>query len=56
VRCVLEDGDLDLLAAGGTVWITFWGAMVPWAVSVLPRRPHRQPGSTEPPLWAGDQA
>lgn len=35
VRCVLEDGDLEKLQAGGTVWITFWGAMVPWAVTVV---------------------
>lgn len=34
-RCVLEDGDLEKLAAGGVVWVTFWGAMVPWAVAVV---------------------
>lgn len=35
VRCVLEDGDLDKLQAGGTVWITFWGHMVPWAITTV---------------------
>lgn len=34
VRLVLEDGDLEKLQAGGVVWLTFWGAMVPWAVTV----------------------
>jgi hypothetical protein len=33
-RCVLEDGDLDKLAAGGAVWVTFLGKMVPFAVTV----------------------
>jgi hypothetical protein len=31
---VLEDGDLDKLAAGGAVWVTFLGKMVPFAVTV----------------------
>jgi len=35
VRLVLEEGDLEKLAAGGTIWLTFWGHMVPWAVSVV---------------------
>lgn len=35
VRCELEDDDLAKLAAGGTVWLTFWSAMVPFAVSVV---------------------
>lgn len=39
VRCVLEDGDLEKLQAGGTIWITFWGAMVPWAATVMEARP-----------------
>lgn len=34
VRCILEDGDLVKLAEGGVVWITFWGALVPFAVNV----------------------
>jgi hypothetical protein len=34
VRCVLEAGDLEKLQAGGVVWLTFWNAMVPWALSV----------------------
>lgn len=38
VRCVLEDGELEQLAAGGTIWLTFWSAMVPWSASVVP--PH----------------
>jgi hypothetical protein len=39
VRCELEDDDLHQLQAGGTVWITFWGGMVPWSTSVLPPAP-----------------
>lgn len=35
VRCELEDGDLEKLQAGGTVWLTFWGGMVPWAATVI---------------------
>jgi hypothetical protein len=34
VRVVLEDGDLEKLQAGGVVWLTFWGAMVPWVLTV----------------------
>lgn len=39
VRCELDDGDLEKPAAGGTVWITFWGAMVPWAATVVEAQP-----------------
>lgn len=36
-RCVLEDGDLDALTAGGTVWVSFYGgSLVPFSVDVLP--------------------
>jgi hypothetical protein len=35
VRCELEDGDLEKLQAGGTVWLTFWGVMVPWSATVV---------------------
>lgn len=36
-RCVLEDGDLDSLAAGGTVWVSFYGQQImPFSVDVLP--------------------
>jgi hypothetical protein len=35
VRCALEPGDLEKLQAGGTVWITFWGHMVPWSTTVV---------------------
>jgi hypothetical protein len=42
VRCILEDDDLELLQLGGTVWLTFWGRMVPWSVTVLAPMP--QPG------------
>lgn len=35
VRCTLEEGELELLANGGVVWLTFWGAMVPWAATVV---------------------
>lgn len=40
VRCVLEDGDLDKLMTGGHVWVSFYGALVPFSVDVtapLPR-------------------
>lgn len=33
-RVVLEEGDLEKLAAGAPIWVTFWGAMVPWAITV----------------------
>ncbi|SNR33033.1 hypothetical protein [Blastococcus mobilis] len=36
-RCVLEHGDLDALAAGGTVWVSFYGQqLAPFSVDVLP--------------------
>ena len=35
VRCVLEEGDLEKLADGGTVWVTFYGSqLVPFCVDV----------------------
>lgn len=34
VRCVLEDGDLEILARGGAVWVSFYGVMVPFSVDV----------------------
>lgn len=34
VRAVLEPGDLDRLAAGEPVWLTMWGAVVPFALAV----------------------
>ena len=34
VRCVLEPGDLEKLAAGGHVWVSFYGQMVPFCVDV----------------------
>lgn len=34
VRCALEPGDLEKLAAGGHVWISFYGHMVPFCVDV----------------------
>lgn len=36
VRAILEPGDLEQLAAGGHVWLTMWGAVVPFALSVAP--------------------
>ncbi|WP_210651326.1 hypothetical protein [Nocardioides sp. SYSU D00065] len=42
VRCVPEDDDLAKLQAGGTVWLTFWGRMVPWTVTVV--GPTARPG------------
>jgi hypothetical protein len=36
-RCILEAGDLDALAAGGTVWVSFYGGILqPFSVDVLP--------------------
>jgi hypothetical protein len=35
-RCVLEDGDLEKLQAGGNVWITFYGGVMPFSVNVAP--------------------
>lgn len=35
-RCVLEDGDLDKLARGGTVWVSFYGgSLMPFQVDVI---------------------
>lgn len=34
VMCALEPGDLDILTAGGTVLISFYGGMVPFEVNV----------------------
>lgn len=35
-RCVLEDGDLDKLVAGGTVWVSFYGGqLMPFSVEVV---------------------
>lgn len=36
VRCVLDPGDLEQLAAGGTIWLSFIGGMVPFDVNVRP--------------------
>ena len=33
-RCVLEPGDLEKLADGGHVWVSFYGSMVPFCVDV----------------------
>lgn len=35
-RCVLEDGDLETLQAGGVVWLTFYGGVAPFSVTVAP--------------------
>jgi hypothetical protein len=35
VRCALEPGDLETLAAGGNVWISFHSQMVPFSVDVI---------------------
>jgi hypothetical protein len=35
VLCEAEPGDLEALAAGGRVAVTFWGGMVPFAVHVV---------------------
>ena len=36
-KVVLEDGDLDRLAAGVPIWISFSHAMVPWSIYLDPR-------------------
>lgn len=36
VRCALEDGDLEKLAAGEHVWVSFYGGMPPFSVDVQP--------------------
>ena len=37
VRCALEPGDLEVLAAGGHVWVSFYGGgMPPFSVDVTP--------------------
>jgi hypothetical protein len=33
-RCVLDPGDLATLQAGGAVWVSFYGAVVPFSVDV----------------------
>lgn len=33
-RVILEEGDLEKLAAGAPIWVTFWGVMVPWSIAV----------------------
>lgn len=33
-RCVLEGDDLETLRAGGAVWLTFYGGVVPFSVTV----------------------
>lgn len=35
-RCVLEDGDLEALQAGGVVWVTMLGGVAPFNVAVAP--------------------
>lgn len=34
VRCILEDDDLEKLARGGAVWITFIGLIPPFDIQV----------------------
>lgn len=39
-RCVLEPGDLETLAAGGAVWVSFYGGqLLPFDVDVRPAGP-----------------
>lgn len=33
-RCILEPGDIELLQKGAPVWVTFYGHVVPFAVTV----------------------
>lgn len=35
-RCVLEPGDLEKLQAGGHVWVSFYGGVMPFSVDVGP--------------------
>jgi hypothetical protein len=32
--CTLEPGDLEMLQAGGRVWVTFYGGVMPFCVTV----------------------
>lgn len=34
IRCMLEEGDLEALQAGGDIWLTFLGHVVPFDVQV----------------------
>lgn len=34
IRCALDDGDAEKLAAGGVVWVTLFGHVVPISVAV----------------------
>jgi hypothetical protein len=43
VMCALDPGDLEKLAAGGTVAISFYGAMVPFEVNVCERVEGQEP-------------
>jgi hypothetical protein len=36
VRCALEAGELERLAAGQCVWVSFYGGMPPFSVDVAP--------------------
>ncbi|UIU47086.1 hypothetical protein [Microcystis phage MinS1] len=64
VRCELEPGDLEQLQAGGTVWLSFFGAMVPWAATVVApqlaawerRLLEEATAEAVPLVWEGDQA
>jgi len=40
IRCALEEGDLEALAAGGLVWISLYGNVVPISIEVVPPRGH----------------
>lgn len=61
-RCILEDGDLELLTAGGTVWVSFYGGqLIPFSVDVQPPAKEAQsyvrveacfpPFGTQPPAF-----
>lgn len=40
-RCILEPGDLETLQDGGNVWLTFYGIVVPFSVTVSPAAPQK---------------
>lgn len=38
-RCVVEPGDLETLQAGGAVWLSFYGGVAPFCLTVAEAAP-----------------
>ena len=45
MRCVLEPGDLELLAAGGTIWVGFYGPVPVFTLDVVGPDTHIETGT-----------